>query len=363
MSTHDQGIIERVIARADRGTHEQSDRAWIQFVCVELLMHHDVAAEVAEYALDEAMNQATASGKALMETYGDPEAWARERITAWRDEGADAFDTGPDITMRTFAVGAPSTAAMFSILFGVVFVAREGGHMWWSWAVVLMPLMLSLDIFIVIALYQRVLQVWNFAFTAVSTVAVGVVCILATAGVSALARTWQWHASTGYFLTLIGAYGAMAWAIAHVWPAPPPQIPRRPKPADMTPNDSGQLSDAQWVERFSRELRVRLHYSDAQVRRHVKHAQTQAAGTGGLAEVFGVPEACARKSPANTSTPALRIVWLRLTGAVLVGLLLAGVIEAGHWGLNWHTMPLLMWELLIVTWLAAGIHTWRRTPR
>ncbi|CAM3942018.1 hypothetical protein [Helcobacillus massiliensis] len=310
-----------------------------------LVMRHEADADAADAAIQRALRDIDGSGQSADDALGDPDEWADAQAAQWREDAAPVFETGPTVDLRTFLIGVPAGATVLSVLFFVVELIQDGLRMQHSLMSVLFPLLLSVLMLILIAVYERI-------EARAGMLIAGAVCVvLGLAGASLIALAAAFgnigfgEASTFWGLALVAGYALLTAVVSAVVltliPAP------ESRSAAAAP--VGPLSDADWEKRFLAAARRRRSVREAQRTQALAEARTHVAETGAsMQEEFGSPEGYAQRlieepGLAKRRTSLIRFIALLGIGGVLISTAFSdGSPSVGEW------VFIGLWVLLVV---------------
>lgn len=316
MSTHTQGTDDRIPALLDRFVAArglESDRRWAEEALARFLMD-DVREDVMVRELAEAAAVVEGSGTRPDKLFGPPADWARSRRDELAGEGQVVLETEPPLTWRSVPSNALIISALFSIPFALVFAVRDGLTVDFSWAHLLVPLVLGSLMAVVVTLWSRTIVRRTFRVSV--AIVVGAVLVLATGAGFLLPTLADLHLFTGsvaWHLAIVAGYlalGVLGFLLL---------------PTDETAKEFEQQipDDGTWALVLGGTLRGRLGYSDERARQVVEEARAHAAASGSsLSEEFGTPqEYAARFQPDTRRRDRLYAVLLTLVAAYWMGML------------------------------------------
>lgn len=331
--------IERVDAAGEDG--------WGGRAAMTMLLD-DVAAHRVVEALDEVAAQVEESGESARELFGDPDAWAAGRRSAWREDGVEHLESS-----RTSWIDALGEMLVITTMYSGLFLLYL--LLTWSWgeplslSMLLAPVALAVVSWSVHAAFTSVRARRSHGLgvlAAALTLALGVVLTVGmfalTNGITAAGSAMLGMLGLGVGAALLGAAVVML---------APDRSARSARAADDAPRD-----EADWSAELGAALRERGDMTDAQVREIVAEARAHARDAGTSPEVeFGAPRAYAARFSGSVAVRGRRAAWFS-TGLVLPVLIynVATVPDGGPsvWG--------VVWLLLVVVFAAAQ---WRAVRR
>lgn len=349
---------EDVASAIDR-VDEAGGDSWASRAAMALLLD-DVAADRVVEALDEVAAQVTASGESPRELFGDPDAWAAERRSAWREDGVEHLESP-----RTSWIDAVGETLIITTMYSGLFLLYL--LLTWSWG---KPLSLSMLLApVALAIVSRSV---HGAFSTVRarrshtlgvlaaalTLALGVAL---TVGMFALTNdiTVGGSALLGMLGMAVGS-AILGAAVALLAPDRPARSARPARPARSSrsarPADAAPRAESEWSAALGAALRERGDMTDARVREIVAEAQAHARDAGASPEVeFGAPRTYADRFRGSGAVSGRRSAWFS-TGLVLLVLVynIATVLDGDPsiWG--------IVWLLLVMAFSAAQ---WRAARR
>lgn len=338
------------IASAIDRVDEAGDDSWASRAAMTLLLDGVAADRVVE-ALDEVAVQVAASGESPRELFGDPDAWAAGRRSAWREDGVGHLERP-----RTRWIDALGETLIIATMYSGLFLLYL--LLTWSWGKSLSLSMLLAPV--ALAIVSRSV---HGAFTTVRarrSHAVGVLAaaltlmlgVVLTVGMFALTNDVTAGGSAMLGMLGMGAGSAVLGAVVVMLALDRSARTVRPlRPADVTLRD-----EAEWSVALGAALRERGDMTDARVREIVAEAQAHARDAGISPDIeFGAPRAYADRFRGSSAVSGRRSAWLS-TGLVLLVLVynVATVLDGDPsvWG--------IVWLLLVMAFAAAQ---WRAVRR
>lgn len=265
-----------------------------------------------------------------------------------------AFDDDAPMTARLTTAFAFTAAAGLSILFTTVWLLSDGLSADISLGGLIAPLMLGVFIAVAGAVYDVTLRRLPFAWMCV-VVAVSILA-LALVGAEIFEFTTDQRYSLSSFVFLIGVpvYGALAWAVVALWPAPKKQEPRLFGPGE----DRGD-----WREEFIRAARVRGDLTEKRIEALADDAYARAgAAHRSVGEECGDPVRYARSLPKDRATVAKRKLYFQLALVALAGIVLT-LNLGGEAKSAFGTGALILWLAIFAVGTLSSFFLWRKAKR
>src|SRR5699024_10522024 len=297
--------IDRV--GAARGAPEDTD--WARRVAAALLIADVLEARVVE-ALEEAAAQVSDAGEPAQTLLGDPDEWAAEHRSRWREEGTEQT-AAPTAVRRDLVIETLIIANLYSGLFFVYELIT------WSWTD---PFTLAgLAAPLALAVTSRAGEATFTPARARPSHTGGVVAAVlgrAVRGAAASAASVGDSGTGGSFgaahgilrgprapLGALGAmvgYGRLASIVAQLWR----EQPRRA-------GTQAPFSDDEWLAALGSALRTRGDMTDARIATVLAEAKEHAQDAGrSLPAEFSPPRAYAQRFEEDRAVRARRTAWL-----------------------------------------------------
>ena len=264
------------------------------------------------------------------------------------------LDDDAPMTARLMTAFAFIAAAGLSILFTIVWLLSDGLSADISLGGLIAPLMLGVFIAVGRAVYDVTLRRLPFAWMCV-VVAVSIL-VLALVGAKIFELTTDQRYALSSFVFLIGVpvYGALAWTVFALWPAPKKQEPRLFGPGE----DRGD-----WREEFIRAARVRGDLTEKRIEALADDAYARAgAAHRSVGEECGDPVRYARSLPKDRTTVAKRKLYFQLALVVLAGIVLTlnlGGEAKSALGMG----ALILWLAIFAVGALSSFFLWRKAKR
>lgn len=340
-----------------RGARE--DEEWASTALV-LLTLDDVADGAARRELARVLATVRETGEGPADLYGTPRDWVQQVRHDAAEAGEPLVDSTPDSRWRDLPVIGFVLAAGISVLFGIVWLLRDGLTTDHSWGLLLAPGAMGLTGVLVHTVWERLLRRTSRvpATLGAGAALAGAVVLLAWYLTQVNAGTVLFTGSTFWLFALAPAYGALAWVFERVLPET--GRARGAAGSGRTPRSAGAdddiapLSDDAWAGEVAGTLRLRLDLPEARVREIVREARAHGAASGRpLAEEFGTPQRYASRFPRDTAAARRRTAWFQTGLMALVLVVVASTAASGESVPWWH------WAwLALAAWLA--VQAWRR---
>ena len=318
---------------------QQEDGRWAERALSRLLLD-DVRPDVAERAVREVLPVVADSGESARELFGEPQDWADDQCEAWQAEGGDVAVPPDPMTPRAAVIGSLVGASLLTAMFAVVSVLRGELTITYSPALVALPLLLSVGVVTMNAVYETVKTRRSFraavfvaAGSAVGSAAVIAAVLFTVRDVLTAEGSVLWH------LALAAGWAGLAWAADRLWP-------RRARDLDDADVTGAWSDDEAWFAVLAHELRRRDDMTDARVAEIVGESRDHVAETGlNAVREFGSPRSYAGRFDRDRRIAARRSAYLWTVLTLLpLSLQLGDLLEQG-----WRWSVLDPWTM---TWAA-----------
>lgn len=265
-----------------------------------------------------------------------------------------AFDDDAPLTARLTTAFAFTAAAGLSVLFTIVWLLKDGLSADISLGGLIAPLMLGMFIAVAGAVYDATRRRLPFAWMCVVVAASILALALAGATVFELLTDQRYELSPFVYLIGVPVYGALAWAVLALWPAPKKQEPR----LFGSGEDRGD-----WREEFIRAARERGDLTEKRIEELADDAYARAESAHrSVGEECGDPVRYARNLPKDRATVAKRKLFFQLALMVLAGILLALDIS-GERQSSFGIGALALWLAIFAVGAVSSFFLWRKAKR
>lgn len=341
---------EHLTVAIEEASDNPADKDWVQ-TAFATLATNGVKAVTSESAINSVIRQVAESGESATNLYGNPQEWAAEKITTWREKGTQAFSEDEPWALKEVIVAGFLTGAFFSILFWVVSVLPSDRPSSQPLGFYLLPGALGMLFLAQLVTFQHSRK--KFGFTAAVLLTALVILAGSVAiglGLFASYEVFTQRFPSGAHLVAALGLGVLGTAAGFLLPSPP-QVTGLDEEEDYQ-------DDETWLARFKQELRGRGDISDARVREEVSRVKEHARESGSsYLEEFGHPVVYARSLSEQKKVRPYRLYLHSLLMLAIFGL----------WGYGLYTTDdyaSLTWRLpLLVVIVIGGVLETRRHYR
>lgn len=345
--THD-GTTGTILDNYLQARGQRADETWAGIALVTLAVRA-TPDQVSDSILREALATVVESEEGPEALYGEPRAWALDRLAEEAAEGRPVLPPEPDWTRRHVPVVGLVMAAMFSALFMVVLLFG-GLQTEYTPGLLLFPLLAGLTGMATVTAFERTLM---HRPRATALLAGGAVAAVGVAVSVALLVTTHGQvigtASVLWMGALALGYAALAALVGALLPE-----------ARATGRASDAQSDVDWEHRVAGLLRLHGGMTESRVRDVLREAQQHAARSGrSLVEEFGPAASYASRFPRDHRAELRRRAWMwTLLVPVAATVAFAGLLDTTGWeGISW-------WGVLMVAIsVISAWHAWSRVRR
>ncbi|MBW3085094.1 hypothetical protein KEM60_01287 [Austwickia sp. TVS 96-490-7B] len=296
---------------------DPTDRPWAHAALLAFVLA-DIDDIHRNAALADAATELQTAGQPADIHFGPARDWATRQVADWTEDGADVWKPEDDIVVLGNLPLVLGWAAALSFLFTVAQLL----HLWpappqaaLTPGVILLPLVLSMVIFSVIAIHRAALRRWRRSVAAALASLVGLTGSIATAVLIVGTETVRLGTvETQSLLTMTLGYALVSYLAARIIAI------YRPSQAATSPAAVTAATDQAWRQETTVLLRQAGH-SERDIRRHL-HEITGYAQTSGrpLREEFGSPRVHVATVPIDATGATRRQLMKHLIilgGAVL----------------------------------------------
>lgn len=329
---------EHLTVAIEEASNNPADKDWVQ-TAFATLATNGVKAVTSESAINSVIRQVAESGESATNLYGNPQEWAAEKITTWREKGTQAFSEDEPWALKEVMVAGFFTGAFFSILFWVVSVLPSDRPSSQPLGFYLLPGALGMLFLAQLVTFQHSRKKFGFTAAVLLTVLV-ILAGSAAIGLGLFASYEVFTQRLPHWAHLVAALGlgVLGTAAGFLLPSPP-QVTGLDEEEDYQ-------DDETWLARFKQELRGRGDISDARVREEISRVKEHAYESGSsYLEEFGHPVAYARSLSEQKKVRPYR---LYLYSLMMIACL-------GFWGYGLWATPdsaSLSWRLPLFIFVA-----------
>ncbi|GMA38040.1 hypothetical protein [Mobilicoccus caccae] len=334
------GAMTDVLDRFRRAREEERDELWAGRALL-VLTTNDVSDSRIRQALDEAVELVESSGEGPEDLFGDPDAWARERIDGWVDDGVAYHSPDGPEDANTLVSVTGILATFISLVVVGVHALKGQWNVDYTIGWLVFPVLGAATTMATLTVWERLAgrRPWLVALAGAGATFVVGVAITTTALLAPGGELGR--ASLGWLLLLPVALGALTWAASRFIPEGAGSLRAEPV---LTGEEN---ADARWLREAEAALRRRGDLRGSEVRTILAEAREHAARAGtDLATEFGAPRTYADGFPRHEGRARLRRA-----------IVMTALLGVWAWSLSGAGDSVLLW-LALVGWSLFTAHEW-----